>query len=88
VEILRLSDDPRLVLDCLAGVNFALAHQSRAYLGFDDLRGMLLRIYNGNDHERISFFITAPAVAASSLLLNERLICPSTFNRNRSSVGR
>jgi hypothetical protein len=24
-----------------------------------------------------AFFITAPAVAASSLLLNERLICPS-----------
>ena len=25
-------------------------------LGVDDLGGMLLRIYNGNDHERISLF--------------------------------
>jgi hypothetical protein len=57
-------------------------------LGVDDLGGMLLRIYNGNDHERISlFFITAPVVAACSLL-NERLICPSTLKGNRSSVGR
>ena len=29
-----------------------------------------------------AFFITAPAVAASSLLLNERLICPSTLKRS------
>jgi hypothetical protein len=32
----------------------AFAHQSRAYLGFDDLGGVLVRIYNGNDHEGIS----------------------------------
>jgi hypothetical protein len=35
-----------------------------------------------------AFLIAAPAVAAGSLLLNERLICPSTRKRNRSSVGR
>jgi hypothetical protein len=27
-------------------------------LGVDDLGGMLLRIYNGNDHERISLFLS------------------------------
>jgi hypothetical protein len=31
-----------LVLDRLAGVIFALAHQSRAYLGIDDLGGVLV----------------------------------------------
>jgi hypothetical protein len=32
--------------------------------------------------------IAVPAVAAASLLLNDRLICPSTFKRKRSSLGR
>jgi len=40
---------------------------------------VLVLIYNGKYHERISLFIAAPAVAAVSLLLNERLICPSTY---------
>jgi len=35
-----------------------------------------------------AFFIAAPAVAAGSLLSNEVLICPSTFKRNRLSMGR
>ena len=35
-----------------------------------------------------AFFIALPAVIAGSLLLNDRLICPSTRNKNRSSMGR
>jgi hypothetical protein len=35
-----------------------------------------------------AFLIVFPAVIAGSLLLNDRLICPSTRNRNRSSMGR
>jgi hypothetical protein len=35
-----------------------------------------------------AFFIAAPAVAAGSLVSNDVLICPSTFKRNRLSMGR
>ena len=72
------------MLDCLTGVIFALAHQSRAYLGFDDLGGVLVRVDNGNDHDGIGLFYHRPGGCVSSLLLNERLICPSTLKRNRS----
>jgi hypothetical protein len=52
--------DPRLVLDCLAGVIFGLAHQSKAYLGIDDLGGVLVRIENGNDNDGIGLFYHRP----------------------------
>src|SRR5215475_876029 len=35
-----------------------------------------------------AFFIAAPAVDAGSLVSNEVLTCPSTFKRNRLSMGR
>jgi len=57
-------------------------------LDIDDLGGALLGIYNRNHNDRKTFFITAPAVTAGSLVLNEVLICPSTLKRNRFSMGR
>jgi hypothetical protein len=45
-------------------------------------------IFNSNHNYRKCFLIAFPAVIAGSLLLNDRLICPSTRNRNRSSMGR
>ena len=70
MEILRLSDD-RLTRDwrstALQVLIFALAHQGRAYLGFDDLGGVFLRIYNGNDHDRISLLNHSPGGRRSFL---------------------
>jgi len=57
-------------------------------LRIDDLGETLFGIGNRNHYDRKSFFIAAPAVAAGSLLSNEVLICPSTFKRNRLSMGR
>ena len=57
-------------------------------LGIDDLGGAFFGIDNRNYHDRKSFFIAAPAVDAGSLVSNEVLICPSTFKRNRLSMGR
>ena len=57
-------------------------------LSLYDLNGAVLGIYNRDHHDGISFFTAAPVVAANSLLLNERLGCPSTRKRSRRFVGR
>jgi hypothetical protein len=63
------------------------SHKPRQ-LGFDDLGGVLVRIYNGNDHEGISLLYHRPGGYCIFFAAVERLICPSTLKRNRSSVGR
>jgi hypothetical protein len=45
---------------------------------------MLLRIEHRNHDDRIGFLIATPAVVEASLLLDDRLICPSTFKTSLS----